>query len=207
VGSFLRAFTFGHVRQLDAVATRVLSGLAATTPVLAGIDDRVLVDVDEDPVIEVHGYGKQGSGYGYSGVRGLNALLATVTTTQAAPVIAAQRLRKSGLRITPGRAPPGRRRPGRREPAALHPGDRHGEKGPPPCRLRVLRAPHRGCLHPGRCRCVGHRPTEPQGQKAIAGIGDDAWQPIAYTGAVFDETTGVWVSRAEVAAIPFTAFT
>ena len=31
LGSFLRAFTFTHVRQLDAVAARVLSGLAETT--------------------------------------------------------------------------------------------------------------------------------------------------------------------------------
>jgi len=72
LGSFLRAFTFGHVRQLDAVAARFLTGLAATTPVAAGVDDQVMVDID-DTIIEVHGYGKQGSGYGYSGVRGLNA--------------------------------------------------------------------------------------------------------------------------------------
>jgi hypothetical protein len=44
-------------------------------------------------IIEVHGYAKQSSGYGYSGVRDLNALLATVTTQQAAPVVVAQRLR------------------------------------------------------------------------------------------------------------------
>jgi len=73
LGSSLRAFTFGHVRQLDAVAARGLSGLAETTPVLAAIDDLVFVDVD-DTIIEVHGHSKQGSGYGYSGVRGLNAL-------------------------------------------------------------------------------------------------------------------------------------
>ena len=30
LGSFLRAFTFGHVRQLDAVASRFLTGLAAS---------------------------------------------------------------------------------------------------------------------------------------------------------------------------------
>ena len=36
VGSFLRSFTFGHVRQLDAVASRFLTGLAARTPVVAG---------------------------------------------------------------------------------------------------------------------------------------------------------------------------
>jgi NAD(P)H-nitrite reductase large subunit len=48
-------------------------------------------------IIEVHGYAKQSSGYGYSGVRDLNALLATVTTQQAAPVVVAQRLR--GVRV------------------------------------------------------------------------------------------------------------
>ena len=48
----------------------------------------------DDTIIEVHGYQKQGAGFGYSGVRGLNALLATVTTTTGAPVIVAQRLRK-----------------------------------------------------------------------------------------------------------------
>jgi len=93
LGSFLRAFSFGHIRQLDAVAARFLAGLAATTPLVTGIGDQVMVDID-DTIIEVHGYGKQGSGYGYSGVRGLNALIATVTTKAAAPVIVAQRLRK-----------------------------------------------------------------------------------------------------------------
>src|SRR4029077_255325 len=42
---------------------------------------------------------------------------------------------------------------------------------------------------------------------AIAGIGDDAWTPIEYTDAVFDEQTQTWVSRAEVAEVAFTAFT
>lgn len=41
LGSFLRSFTFGHVRQLDAVASRVLVNLAATTPVVEGIGDIV----------------------------------------------------------------------------------------------------------------------------------------------------------------------
>src|SRR5665811_942714 len=55
LGSFLRSFTFGHVRQLDAVASRLLEGLAARTPLVAGIDDQVMVDID-DTIIEVHGY-------------------------------------------------------------------------------------------------------------------------------------------------------
>ena len=72
LGSFLRSFTFGHVRQLDAVASRFLTRLAATTPLITTPDagERVMIDID-DTIIEVHGYAKQGSGYGYSGVRGL----------------------------------------------------------------------------------------------------------------------------------------
>src|SRR5918996_726115 len=34
LGSFLRSFTFGHVRQLDAVASRFLTGLAGQAPAL-----------------------------------------------------------------------------------------------------------------------------------------------------------------------------
>jgi hypothetical protein len=106
LGSFLREFAFGHVRQLDAVASRLLARLADRTPLLAGIDGPVLVDID-DTIIEVHGYAKQGSGYGYSGVRGLNALIATVTTAHGAPANAcakapaAPRAERPGSSATP----------------------------------------------------------------------------------------------------------
>src|SRR4051812_25180242 len=107
LGSFLRAFTFGHVRQLDAIASRFLIALAGLTGLLGTPANRAtlaeqgsrpgyaLLDVD-DTIIEVHGHAKQGAGFGYSGVRGLNALLATLTTVTSAPVIVAQRLRKGG---------------------------------------------------------------------------------------------------------------
>ena len=48
---------------------------------------------------------------------------------------------------------------------------------------------------------------DPKVKKAIAAIGDDEWTPIEYTDAIFDEQAGMWVSRAEVAEVPFTAFT
>lgn len=96
LGSFLRSFTFGHVRQLDAVASRVLLGLNQRTPLLAGLDERAIVDID-DSIIQVHGHAKQGAGFGYSGVRGLNSFIATVTTDRAAPVIVGQRLRKGAV--------------------------------------------------------------------------------------------------------------
>ncbi len=60
LGSFLRAFTFGHVRQLDAVASRFLTRLAERAPLIAtsdGTSERVMVDID-DTIIEVHGYAK-----------------------------------------------------------------------------------------------------------------------------------------------------
>jgi hypothetical protein len=109
LGSFLRAFTFGHVRQLDAVASRFLVALAGLTRLLgdagrpgaAGDGGYALLDVD-DTIVEVHGHAKQGAGFGYSGVRGLNALLATLATATSAPVIVAQRLRKGSTNSARG---------------------------------------------------------------------------------------------------------
>jgi hypothetical protein len=80
LGSFLRAFTFGRFRQLDA-ASQLLIALADQTLLVGRVADGgfVLVDVD-DTIIEVHGYAKRGAGLGYMRVRGLNALLATAAT-------------------------------------------------------------------------------------------------------------------------------
>jgi hypothetical protein len=38
LGKFLRMFTFGHVRQLGAVASRFLINLAKNAPILPGAD-------------------------------------------------------------------------------------------------------------------------------------------------------------------------
>src|SRR5665213_1407051 len=79
LGSFLRSFAFGHVRQLDAVAARLVADLAARTPVLPDVGQVAYLDVD-DTIRETYGYAKQGAGYGYSGVKGLNALIAALST-------------------------------------------------------------------------------------------------------------------------------
>ena len=202
LGSFLRSFTFGHVRQLDAVSARFLSGLAATTPVVAGIDDQVMVDID-DTIIEVHGYAKQGSGYGYSGVRGLNAILATLTTKTGAPVIVAQRLRKGSCGsprgakrlVTDALATVRKLRTGPGAPKVLLRADSafygHGPVG--------------AAVRAGAQVSVTVR-LDPTVKAAIAAIPNDAWQTIEYTNAVFDQTSQAWISAAEVAEIPFTAF-
>ena len=62
------------------------------------------VDLD-DTIRGTFGYAKQGAGYGYSGVKGLNALLATVSTGSSAPVIVATRLRKGSANSAPGCRP------------------------------------------------------------------------------------------------------
>src|ERR1700712_2093267 len=47
LGSFLRTFKFGHVRQLDAVASRTVVGLAQQVPLLPGGDEHGLADMDD----------------------------------------------------------------------------------------------------------------------------------------------------------------
>jgi len=61
LGTFLRAFTFGHVRQFDAVACRVLVNLAARTPLLVGADQVAYLDID-DTINATYGHKKQGAG-------------------------------------------------------------------------------------------------------------------------------------------------
>jgi hypothetical protein len=78
VGTFLRAFTFGHVRQLDRVLAESLQRAWAAG---AGPDDqRLVVDVDSF-VGEVHGYAKQGASFGYTRKRGYHPILATRADT------------------------------------------------------------------------------------------------------------------------------
>ena len=101
LGTFLRAFTFGHVRQLDAVAARVLAGLAGATPIIDPAAAVTYVDID-DTVRATHGYAKQGAGYGYTKVKGLNALFGVVSSAGRAPVIVATRLRKGAVNSARG---------------------------------------------------------------------------------------------------------
>ena len=74
LGTFLRAFTFGHVRQLDKVLDEVLRRAWAMG---AGPGaKRLVIDIDSF-VGEVYGRLKQGASFGYTGVRGYHPLLAT----------------------------------------------------------------------------------------------------------------------------------
>jgi Transposase DDE domain group 1 len=74
IGTFLRAFTFGHVRQLDRVLGEALCRAWAAG---AGPGaERLVVDVDSF-IGAVHGYQKQGAGFGYTKQRGYHPLVAS----------------------------------------------------------------------------------------------------------------------------------
>lgn len=209
LGSFLRSFTFGHVRQLDAVASRLLIALAGLTRLLGATGGPeaassgggyALLDVD-DTIVEVHGHAKQGAGFGYSRVRGLNALLATLATATTAPVIVAQRLRRGAAgsprgakRLVADAVRTARRLLGR-------------------TRLILVRMDSafygRAAVHAALAGGAEVSVTvrmDKAVKKAIATIGEHAWTTIEYTDAIFDEASQRWISRAEVAEIGFVAF-
>ena len=79
LGTFLRAFTFGHVRQLDALLGRSLE--RAWQAGAGPGSGRLIVDVDSF-VGEVCGRLKQGAAYGYTRLLGYHPLLATRADTR-----------------------------------------------------------------------------------------------------------------------------
>jgi DDE family transposase len=79
LGTFLRAFTFGHVRQLDRVLAEVL--VRAWQSGAGPGNARLVIDVDSF-VGEVHGYQKQGAAFGYTRVRGYQPLIAARAETR-----------------------------------------------------------------------------------------------------------------------------
>jgi Transposase DDE domain group 1 len=199
LGSFLRRFRFGHVRQLDAVAARLVANLAAHTPLLPDAGQIAYLDVD-DTVRATYGYAKQGAGYGYTGVKGLNALLAALSTPAAAPVIVASRLRKGSTNSTRGAA--------RLVADAIKTSRACGASG-----LLVVRADSAfygrdviAAIARAGARFSITARQDPAVRRAIASIPDDAWTTIRYPRAVYDEQLQQWVSDAQVAEIEFTAF-
>ncbi len=78
LGTFLRSFTFGHVRQLDRAFETILGrAWAAGAGPCAG---PLTIDLDST-IVEVAGRQKQGAGFGYTKRRGYHPLLATRADT------------------------------------------------------------------------------------------------------------------------------
>ena len=78
LGTFLRSFTFGHVRQLDAVIAETIR----RAWLLGAGPGRSPMTIDMDSTIcGVYGKAKQGAAYGYTKVLGYHPLIATWATT------------------------------------------------------------------------------------------------------------------------------
>jgi hypothetical protein len=207
LGTFLRSFTWGNARQLEAAARRFLAELARQVPLLPGRDVVAFAGIDSQQK-RVSGYRKQGAAFGYtkiSGksllVRGLNVLAATISTPLAAPVIAAVRLRG-------GSAASARR-------AASFITEAIGAARDAGCSgtivVRMDSAYYRSAAiwairRAGACFSVTAQ-LNPAVKAAIAAIPATAWTPIAYPRAIWDDQLGCWVSDAEVAEVRYTAFT
>jgi hypothetical protein len=144
-------------------------------------------------------------GYGYSKVKGINALIATISTPAAAPVIIASRLRKGSTNSARGAA--------RLVADALATAARAGVD-PRAGGLVIVRADSAyynhdviaAAIRAGARFSVTAR-MDPAVRRAIAAIDEAAWTPIRYPNAVRDEQEQRLVSDAEVAEIDFTAFT
>jgi hypothetical protein len=201
LGTFLRAFTHGHVQQLNAVLRASLVALMARVDLLPGADQVVFVDVDSSHR-DVYGYAKQGAENGrLKGRKTLHPLLATISTPIARPVVAGIRLRKGKSADVRGAA---------RFLAEA---------------LAVVRqvAPNATVVVRGDSKFYSAdlvataarydaqvsltTGSNPSITTAIKSIDQTQWTAIHYPDSFVDTQTGELVSDAEVAEIGYTAFT
>ena len=207
LGILLREFTHGHTRQLSAVLRRHLLALTEQTGLLAGIEQRCFIDIDS-LLRPVYGKAKQGASFGHTKIagktvlrRGLSPLAVTISTLNAAPVVA-------GVRLRAGRAGSARGAAGMVTEAintAVAAGARPGSM--------VVRGDSAFCsgktvtavVKAGAVFsfAIGRNSSV---DAAINGIPDQEYVPVQYPGAVEDPDTGDLISDAQVAEVEYTAF-
>ena len=206
LGSHLRSYTWGNVAQLEKAAREFLIALAGRSPLLPGADTLAFIDIDSMQK-RVYGHKKQGAKFGHTKiqgksllVRGLNALAATVSTPIAAPVIAATRLRGGNAASARGAASLAVR--------AIGTARECGCTGMIVVRLdsAFYNAAVTGAIRRAGARFSVTVPVNASIRAAIASIPGDAWTPVRYPRAIWDDQAGAWVSDAEVAEAEYTAF-
>ena len=168
-GTFLRSFSFGHLRQLDAWSESALSAAwaAGAGPGAAPMT----IDIDST-ICETHGHAKQGATFGYTKARGYHPLLATRADTGEVLHV---RFRKGSANTGRGaqrfvRELIGRvRRAGATGPLQLRADSGFWSK-------KVVAA----CRDHGVSYSITVRQVRAV-KEAIAAIAGEAWTPIAYT--------------------------
>jgi len=212
LGEFLRGFTHGHVRQLQGASREFLIQLARRTRLLPGAGAVTFVDVDS-LLRRVYGKQKQGAAFGHAKVggyqvllRGLNPLVATISTPDAAPVIAATQLRAGNAGSARGAASLiAEAVATTRAVLAARPASSTGEI--------VVRADSAfyGRKVIAACRRAGVRFSvtvrmDAKLRRAIDAIPADAWVEIEYPHPVWDDEQQRFISRAQIAETTYTGF-
>ena len=207
LGSFLRSFTWGNVRQLDKAHRGLTAALAADPRLLPGKEELAFIDVDSTQK-RVYGYQKEGAAFGHAKVqgkelllKGLNPLLSVISTPLAAPVLGPVRLRGGNAGSARG--------------AAGLAAEAIGAAREAGCTGKIIARFDSAFYNSAVIRtAVRHGAffsvTVPKNSSvlaAIARIPQDAWTPVAYPQAIWDDQLECWVSDAEVAEVPYTAFT
>ncbi|MGV1010183.1 MAG: IS1380 family transposase [Dermatophilaceae bacterium] len=201
VGTFLRAFTHGHVQQLNTVLRQSLIALAERVNLLPGAEQVVFVDLDSTHR-QVYGYAKEGAEHGrLKGKKTLHPLIATASTPIARPVLVGIRLRKGKSADVRGAA--------RFLAEALA-----TVRQIAPSATVVVRADAKFYTADVAATAARYGASvslttgsNPSVNAAISTIPDGAWTPIHYPDAFVDTDTGALISDAQVAEIPYTAFT
>jgi Transposase DDE domain group 1 len=206
LGSHLRSYKWGNVRQLDKAHRGLTAALAAETPLLPGAEALAFIDIDSTQH-RVYGYQKEGAAFGHAKVqgkslllRGLNPLISVISTPLAAPVLGPVRLRGGNAASARGAAGLAAEAIGTARDAA--------------CTGKIIvrmdsayyNAAVIGTIRRNGAHFSVTVPMNSSIRAAIALIPEDAWTPIAYPQAIWDDQLDCWVSDAEVAETPYTAF-
>lgn len=204
IGQTLREFTPGHARQLNAVMTRSLPAMCARAGLLPTNGARVFVDIDS-LLRPVYGYQKTGASYGHAKIagrellrRGLSPLIATLSAPEYPPVIANAWLRAGRAASGAGAATmiaqtiATARRCGAAGEITVRADAAYGS-------AEVMAT----CQRLGATFSLVLR-TNTAITRAISAIGEDAWTPVVYPGAVTDPDTGALISDAEIAETTYT---
>lgn len=206
LGQFLREFTHGHSQQLSSVLRAHLIALIGQSGLLPGLGVKAFVDIDS-LLRPVYGHAKQGASFGHTKVagrqvlrKGLSPLATTLSTSGGAPVL-------TGIRLRAGKAGSGKGAASMvRE--AIRLARAAGATGTILVRgdsAYGSQAVANACLAEGAQFSLVLTKNAAV-DRAIAAIGEDAWTPVRYPGAVEDPDTGELISDAEVAEVAFTAF-
>jgi len=206
LGSHLRCYTWGNVAQLEKAGREFLAELARRSPLLPGAGTLAFIDIDSMQK-RVYGHQKQGAKFGHTKiqgksllVRGLNALAAVISTPIAAPVIGATRLRGGNAASARGAASMAAQAIGTARACGCT-GQIIVRLDSAFCNAAVI-----GAIRRGGARFSVTTPMNRSIRAAIAAIPEDAWRPIRYPRAVWDDQLDAWVSDAEVAETEYTAF-